>query len=163
MKTILGMPTCTEAVVLDAVMKVISDGVKEVASYSQGEYDAFSVTRDLQSGRSQLLMIYSVDDEKLEQMKNFEIMLFKLLRQPAEGYMGFVIYQLHENSFHVFQAYLKPEYQQLENVRFVHDELEKIAKSLSAPYISLSTRDEMSNLALKMGFAKTYTTYRKKL
>lgn len=159
-KIICGIIPCKDRFFLDKALSVIKPGVEEIVAMTAGEDTYYKVASELYAGIKQLEMIY-LDDEDVPDDKEQATVIGKLLKEPSKDYVGFGILELWANSLHVYQAYLLPQYRGVHFLQQAYANLEKQARLLGAPYISVCTKRAPE--VARFGFVETYTTYRKKL
>jgi len=159
MKTIMGIIPVKDRFFLDKALLLVKPGIEELVAITNGEDSYFKVTSELYSGMKQLELIYE-DTEDIPDDKHQMAVIGKLLNN-APGFLGFVIIELWQNSLHVYQTYLLPQYRALDVLHQAYTKIESQAKLLGAPYISLCTNEVV--LAQRFGFSPTYSMMRKKI
>ena len=160
MKLLMGVIPAKDRYWLDIVWPVILPGVTEVASLSNGEYSAFNVYQELFSGVSQLYLAYLDHEDTTHDQ--FQKAWIGKLNNPHQDFVGFAVIQLLPDSFHIFQAYLMPQYRNSEAFSICEQFIEKEARKMQAPYLSLRTNPQVVDVA-KLGFEGNQIIYRKKL
>ena len=160
MKLLFGLIPCASQHYLDMAWQAVGQGVEEVAGLSMDEYTAANVYQQIFTGQGHLYMAYEDKDNTPEDQEANAFV--KKIQTPLQDYVGFAVVQLLPQSFHIFQAYLRPEYRSTEAFMQCADYLEKKARFVKAPYISLSTNPAIVDVT-KIGFRTTSSNYRKKL
>lgn len=159
MKIICGILPVKDRYFLDKSLILVKTGIEELTAATNGEDSYFKVTSDLYSGMKQLELFYE-DTENTPEDKQQAVVIGKLLND-SPGFVGYVILELWQNSLHVYQTYLLPQYRVLEALQQVRGNIEKQAQLLGAPYISLCTNEV--EMAKRFGYIPIYTMLRKKL
>ena len=152
---------CKDRFFLDKCLTIIKPGLEEISGLTNGESSYFGITTELYSGTMQLSMGYIDTQNVTPDKEQMAVMQNVLSDKPDENYAGFVVLQLLQTSLHVFAAYLLPQFRHGELLQQGFDNIEKQARLLGAPYLSLCTKEH--ELVKRLGFSPTYTTYRKKL
>ena len=160
MNLIMGIIPCKDRFFLDKALSVVKPGLEELSNQSNGETTYYGIVTELYSGTMQISMAY-IDNDNTPDGKEQLTVMQKMLTDAPLDYAGFSIFQLWQNSFHVFAAYLVPQYRNGALLRQGFEKVEKQARLLGAPYISLCTREH--ELVKRLGFIETYATFRKKL
>ena len=161
MKLITGILPCKDRFFLDKALTVIKQPIEELCNLTHGEDDFYKVFQDIYSGIKQLMMVYDDIDNITLKIDEQVAVVGNVLKTAGKNFAGYVLIELWPNSLHVYQAYISPEYRGMETLRTVYNSVERQAKLLNAPYISLCTKEVEA--AKNFGFIDTYTTLRKKL
>jgi hypothetical protein len=159
---ILGLIPCMNQFLLNAVAPVILPGLKELAEASMGEFTAYQVMNDILFGGKQLHMAYA--DYTGITPEQFQETFAKKLQEPAKDYVGFsVIEPLRNAGFHIYAVYIMPEFRDSNMMQNGLAYLEREAKKMGSPFISLCTRHDASGAFARMGYVETTSNYRKQL
>jgi len=161
-KLIMGLIPCANRLYLGVAWPIIQPGVAELAQESLGEWDEWRVFREVYGGTMQLYMGY-IDKTNTAQEDKFQEIFVEKLKTPETDYVGFLILQFLEKSAHIFAAYVMPAYRSSNVLAIGFKYIENEVRKMGAPYISLSTRPDVSGALQSLGFRAQYMTYRKKL
>lgn len=159
---LMGLLPCMNQFLLNAVAPVILPGIKELAEMSLGEFTPYQVMNDILYGSKQLYMGYA-DHAGIESAQ-FQETFAKKLQEPSKDYVGFsIIEPLRNAGFHIFAVYIMPEFRETNMMQIGLAYLEKEARKMGSPSISLATRHDVSGALARLGFSETTSNYRKTL
>jgi hypothetical protein len=162
MKLIFGIIPCLNRIWLERAFPLITSGIEEIVALACEEDTVLSIKTDIYSGVKTLELIYHDDgNEEAKALSDQEKTIMKFIKDPAKDFVGFLITQVLKTSFHGFQIYLLPQYRDLDHLNQVQEHFEKTARLWNAPYASLCTN--LDQAALRAGYTKTYSTFRKKM
>ena len=162
MKIVMGIIPCKDRMFLDRALLLAKPGIDELTKLADGEYNSFDVVTDLYVGVKQLEMIYIINEDVPEDRDQFIAITRLMSPEYQEGYAGFSIIEFQKNSLHVFCGYLLPQFRHTGIFTQCAEKMEKQARLVGAPYLSLCTAIDEPMLT-HFGYKKTYITYRKKL
>ena len=157
----MGVVPCKDRFFLDAALKIIRPGIEETVALTMGENTYYGIVTELYAGTIQLSMAYIDETGAIPEDKEQAAVIHKLLTDGSKGCVGYAMFQLWPQSFHVYQGYLAPEYRNQGLVAQGMAKFEKQARLLGAPYLSICTKRDDTMKAF--GMTEVYSTYRKGL
>ena len=118
---------------------------------------------EIKYGKADLFMGY-IDKTGKSTPEVWQDYFIEFLKKGSENYFGYVVTRYDPDSVHIWQAYIKEEYQHtnamVEGFRFI----ENAMKRYSVPYMTFSSpRAGWGKVCEKLGFSEIYTIYRKKI
>jgi hypothetical protein len=137
------MPCFNEAVLVN-VWKFVDAGLQELVSLQYDHLTMNDLKMDILRGQKTLVVI-TKDEAK----------------DPVNDYVGFLITEHYQKSFHGYGIWIKPEFRNLETLKQVQDHFEATARKWTAPNVSFCTNYDQA--ALQAGYTKKYSFYEKKL
>lgn len=162
-QVIVGLIPSQNQFVLNAIAPVIMPGMKELAEQSMEEFTVFQVMTDILYGAKQLHMFY-IDRTGTVKPENFQENFAQRLQEPAKDFAGFsIIEPLRNSGFHIFAAWINPEYRNTQIMPIGMAYLEGEARKMGSPYLSLATRPDVVGGLERLGYKPTTMNYRKKL
>ena len=159
-KLVVGMIPCFNLFFLDKVWPIIGPGLEELANRSLGEFTPWSIRNKIYLGSLHLYMAY-IDQEGTATEDKFQEIFAERLRTPEVGFVWFGITELRETSFHIYAAYIAPEYRGFDVVKSAMKYAESVARKAKAPALTLASEKDTAFKSL--GFVETTTNYRKNL
>lgn len=162
-KIIFGHVDCAFREFREKAWDIIRPQVEELANKSLGEYGAYHVHESIKGGRADLFMGY-IDKTGKANSGNFQELFIECLQKGLDSYFGYIILRYDQDSVHIWQSYIRPEYQNTnvleKGLGFIEDQMSRY----SVKYLTFSSpRAGWGKLAEKLGFTELYTIYRKEL
>lgn len=162
-KIIMGHVKCDFSEFREMAWDIIHKDVEKLADASLGEYGAYHVHEAIKYGKADLFMGY-IDKTGKSTPEVWQDYFIEFLKKGSENYFGYVVTRYDPDSVHIWQAYIKEEYQHtnamVEGFRFI----ENAMKRYSVPYMTFSSpRAGWGKVCEKLGFSEIYTIYRKKI
>ena len=162
MKIICGVIPCKDRFFLDKALVIIQKDVAMLTDLTLGEDSYYKIVSDLYAGIKQLMMVY-LDNENIIEDRQQAVVIGKMLNGGDKDYVGYGILEFWPTSLHIYQiCFVGPYKQSFDILHQAYMEVERQAKLVGAPYLSLCTKDEKA-MALRYGFQETYTMFRRKL
>ena len=161
-KLIMGLIPSASRFHLGIAWPMIQPGLAELSQESLGEWDPWEVFLGIYHGSMQLHMAY-LDRTGEATNEKFQEVFVEKLKTPEKDFVGFTVIQLLPKATHIFAAYIMPDYRGTNVLEVGFKFLESEIRKTPCPYISLSTRPDVSGALRRLGFQEAYMTYRKKL
>ena len=148
----------------EILWNLIRPHVEAIANTTLAEYSAYHVRESIRHGFSDLWIGY-IDRTCVANSANAQENFVSFMdTRKYEDIFGYVVTRYEPNSVHIWQAYVKPEFQHTnameQGFKFLCDTM----KNYSAEYLTFSSnRQGWKDVAEKLGFQEIHTIYRMKL
>lgn len=150
--------------VVDLVFPLMKPYAQDLAEKSLGEYTVYDVYMQARWGTSHLFLGYIVPD--VEAYRSMDLMTRILDPKVEKEFAGYVLvkHSFNEKAPHIWQAVIIPKYQGTNILEIGCKYLEEEFRKIGIGEVSMSSlRAGWHDTAAKLGFAETFTIYRKKL
>lgn len=142
-----------------ALWPVVLPAMKELADASMGEFTVDDIRDKLWRGPAQLYVVYATDDVPASEGRSS--------RRAKEEYAGFftAIVDGPARSFHLWNVYAVEKYRNQEFIGAAYKRIEDNCREQGISYISMGAKADVWDRYLvdKLGYTKTFTTYRKQV
>lgn len=160
---IIGQIPCEFQAARNVAWDIIRPYVEDFAEKSEGEYKAYHVIESIKASRAFLFMGYINRGAPIP-VDRFQESFAGFLEKGEKDFFGYVLLRFDLDSVHIWQAYIKEEYQNTDILDNSFKYIEKEMKRYSVPYLTFSSpRLGWSQMCKRLGFKEIYTIYRKKL
>jgi hypothetical protein len=162
-KIVMGHVDCSFPKFRELAWDIIRPQVEMLAEKSLGEYGAYHVHEAIKYGKADLFMGY-IDKSGKSTLETWQDYFVEFIQKGTENYFGYVITRYDQDSVHIWQAYVKDEYQHTNAMVEGFGFIENAMKKYSVKYLTFSSpRAGWGKMCEKLGFTELYTIYRKKI
>lgn len=160
-KIAMGIVPCYNEFYVSAAWKIIKPLEENFVRDCLEEYTLMDVWSKIFYGAAFLYMGYLDPTGKVTEESSQAFVIDKLVKNPADNWVGFVLLRLDPNAMFVWQVYIDPKFQNTTAFQVGLEWLKKLAKDRGCPYLAFSTyRKEWEKVAPKIGAVETYTVFR---
>lgn len=147
----------------DKAWGIVKPYVEAIANKTNGEYTAYDVQLSIMARGSNLYMGY-IDREGKSKNRDSQDLFVDFITKGEGNFFGYAVVRFDPASVHIWQAYVKEEFQNTNVMEEAFKSIEKEMKGLSVRYITFSSqRAGWGKVCEKLGFEEIYTIYRKKI
>jgi GNAT superfamily N-acetyltransferase len=163
-KLMIGVIPCLNELFMRAAWPMVKDDVKEMAEASKGEYTDYQVYQAVYYGQAHLYLGFVDRTGQVPDNQAQAFVANKILNGEAKDLAGFMIVRMDATAVHLWQGFVKPEFQGENVLELAIEYIKQQAKNTGAPHLSFATyRKGWERAAKKLGFEETYTIFRCRL
>ncbi|TFH32260.1 MAG: hypothetical protein E4G97_02825 [Deltaproteobacteria bacterium] len=150
--------------VLKTCSPILLPGLEELAAASMGEFEAGHIMFDILYGAKQAYVFYANKGPEIPEDQSRMDFARRIVGNPKPDFAGFAILEpMRQAGFHVYAAYVEPEFRSTNIMQVALAALEKEAAKMGSPYLSLATRVDVAGGLERLGYKVSTANYRKKI